>query len=102
MPFVDETILAFDAPKSAGAKQLVKESIGCTQGDSPSQGSDANGTRWLRTESGSRLALVESGSWLIAVECADASAIGRGGAGVSLLALAEVSAVILTCHPMAA
>ena len=82
--FVDETILSFDAAKSAGAKQLVKEPIGCTQGDSPSQGSDANRTRWMRAESGAP------------------SAIGRGGTGVSLLALAEVSAVILTCHPMAA
>jgi hypothetical protein len=71
--FVDETILSFDAPKSAGAAQLVKESIGCGQGDSPSQGGDVDRTRWLGTSSGSRLALVESGSRLIVVEFADPS-----------------------------
>jgi hypothetical protein len=71
--FVDETILAFDSSKSAGAAQLVKESIGCGQGDSPSQASKADRTTWLRTPSGTRLALVESGTQLIAVEFGDPS-----------------------------
>lgn len=71
--FVNETILSFDGPKSASAAQLVKESIGCGQGNSPSQGSKTDRTKWLRTSSGSRLALVESGSRLIAVEFADST-----------------------------
>lgn len=71
--FVNETILSFEDPGSAGAKQLVKESIGCAQGEPPSQGSDANPTGWVRTQSGARLAVVESGSRLIAVEFADAT-----------------------------
>jgi len=71
--FVTETILSFGGPGSAGAAQLVKESLGCAQGDSQVQGSNDEPTEWLRTASGSRLALVESGSQLIAVEFADAS-----------------------------
>lgn len=70
---VDETILSFDAPKSTGAAQLVKESVGCGQDDSPSQAGDVDRTKWVRTQSGTRLAVVESGSRLIAVEFADAT-----------------------------
>lgn len=73
--FVNETIVSFagPGPGSAGGAQLVRESIDCGHGVSAGQGTDPNRTRWLRTQSGSRVALVESGSRLVAVEFGDPS-----------------------------
>jgi len=78
--FVTETILTFGGPRSSGEAQLVRESIGCAQGDASSQGADATlgmgdagATTWIATRSGNRLAVVDSGNRLVAVEFTDAS-----------------------------